>query len=131
MPTNPEAQVKAIVELKGSHSISGAISKANGDLKNNKQAELDLPPSDRFYKVLKKAGITDKQLANSLAELLKANRITVDKFGKITEQPDNMIRLKTVELLLKYFAPENTTTQNHLHLHGKKLDELLAKDSGA
>lgn len=130
MATDEVESIQAIVNIKKEGSITGALTKVKGKEVNKQVNDIHLPPSDMFCKVLKRAGVTEKQLAQALADLLQAKRVSVDRNGQIHESPDNPVRLKTIELLLKYFVPDNTPAQNHLHLHGKKLDELLSKDIG-
>ncbi len=122
--------VKALEHIVSEGSVNKAMIKANGGKRVNKAAKsFDLPPIERFKKVLKKAGVTEKSVALSIAELMKATKETPQRDGSIHSAPDNSIRLKARELWLKYYVPaDNKGDTNHLHLHGeKKIDELLSK----
>lgn len=128
MATDEEISIQAIVSTKEAGSLTRAISNAKGIARNKEFSHIEITPTDRFYRALKKTGISEKLLAETLLDLLNCKKVSVDKNGKIFESPDNPIRLKTIELLLKFYAPDKEPSQNHLHLHGKKLDELLNKD---
>lgn len=118
--------VKVIMNIQKEGSVTGAIKKVDGTDKTWKPTQrVQLPPIDNFLNILEKVGVTEFTLAKTLKKLLKADKHNVDTKGNIHVQPDNNVRLKAVELLLRYYIPTEKKSDNHLHLHGNKLDELL------
>lgn len=124
--------VKALPHVISEGSLEGAVKKVNKGKRFRDRSHIDLPPIEKFKKILKKAGVNERTVAESLCEMFQATKQSVSRNGDIHEAPDNPIRLKAIELFLKYYVPlETKGDTNHLHLHGdKKVDELLNKARG-
>jgi len=119
--------LKGIIEIPKEGTVTAAMGAVSEKYKRKPRNSVDLPPIANFMRILRKAGINERKLADTLVEILGATKDHVGRKGQVHSYVDYNMRLKAVELLLKYFVPAETSSENHLHLHGKKLDELLKK----
>jgi hypothetical protein len=123
------SNLKAMELIPKEGGITQAITKVRGRPRNNSNvAELDLPPVEKFKRILEVAGVTETYVAGCLQKMFEAKKQTVDRNGAIHETDDHQTRMKAIELWLKYYAPIKKEGEKHVHFHGdKQVDDLLDK----
>lgn len=130
-PHVPKQEVVAIQVLDSLNkhgSVSAAKAEVTGNALNNQNADLHLPAIERFEQALTLAGVTPEHVAKKVYELFESESVKIIN-GKLKKFPNDNIRLKAIEIWLKYVGRQ-LPSNNHLHLHGDQIDELLNKARG-